>query len=401
MKRFWKKTEGFTLVELVVVIAILGILAGVGTVGYSGYVKKANIAADEQLMSSIRNAVTLAMFEAGNDFEGGAVKVSHGADAAVVEANDADKVLLEEAMVRAFGEAWKTTCKLSYADWAKESGNANNIKNSNVGKYMNEILDSVDEIAVDLESFMSSRDVSGLPQEIQDIIKKDTASNTEKTNAAMLAVGKAVSVATAAQQQAISEAMLNLAGGARSDGGSGYKFATGAYDNLEKAYLEIYKTEANPAGNEKMAMLSAAASMYAFAETYNQYAKANGDTSVQTRLDQMSFEGKDAAGVLGEIQGAVAEIAAKAQVSGNTIGNTYLTMAANDTTAFMSAMTAIGQSSDVLSNKLNQKVFQDGTAAKLATGYLTAGTVVTENGQAAVMVDGNQNITMYLGSIRE
>ena len=28
MRKFWKKTEGFTLVELIVVIAILGILAG-------------------------------------------------------------------------------------------------------------------------------------------------------------------------------------------------------------------------------------------------------------------------------------------------------------------------------------------------------------------------------------
>ena len=28
--------------ELIVVIAILGILAGIGTVGYSGYIKKAN-----------------------------------------------------------------------------------------------------------------------------------------------------------------------------------------------------------------------------------------------------------------------------------------------------------------------------------------------------------------------
>jgi len=67
MKKFMKKTEGFTLVELIVVIAILGILAGVGTVGYSGYVKKANVAADEQLLSTLNSAFAAACLENGDD----------------------------------------------------------------------------------------------------------------------------------------------------------------------------------------------------------------------------------------------------------------------------------------------------------------------------------------------
>lgn len=67
MKKFWKKTEGFTLVELIVVIAILGILAGVGTVGYSGYVKKANMAADQQLLRDLNTAFAIACIENGVD----------------------------------------------------------------------------------------------------------------------------------------------------------------------------------------------------------------------------------------------------------------------------------------------------------------------------------------------
>ena len=67
MKKFWKKTEGFTLVELVVVIAILGVLAGVGTVGYSGYVKKANMAADETLLNNLNTAFAVACIENGVD----------------------------------------------------------------------------------------------------------------------------------------------------------------------------------------------------------------------------------------------------------------------------------------------------------------------------------------------
>ena len=65
-KRFWnmqKHTGGFTLVELIVVIAILAILAGVAIPAYSGYITKANEAADTQLLAAVNRAFASACME--------------------------------------------------------------------------------------------------------------------------------------------------------------------------------------------------------------------------------------------------------------------------------------------------------------------------------------------------
>lgn len=108
MKKFWKKSEGFTLVELIVVIAILGILAGVGTVGYSGYIKKANMAADEQLASGIANALQLHAY--GNVLPNGTHCVVM-TDQGITAEGEADA-----AMKAVYGAAY-SQMSLQYNNW--------------------------------------------------------------------------------------------------------------------------------------------------------------------------------------------------------------------------------------------------------------------------------------------
>lgn len=92
-KRFWnlsRRSEGFTLVELIVVIAILAILAGVATAGYSGYIKKANEAADLDTLYAINTAFAAACIENNTDatliktaaiqFSGGVLTQINGVD---------------------------------------------------------------------------------------------------------------------------------------------------------------------------------------------------------------------------------------------------------------------------------------------------------------------------------
>ncbi len=86
-KRVFKKEEGFSLIELIIVIAILAIIAAIAVPTLLGNIDKANLSTDTSNAKLIADAVAMAIAETPS-LEGVDVSQEFTTSAAVTDADD-------------------------------------------------------------------------------------------------------------------------------------------------------------------------------------------------------------------------------------------------------------------------------------------------------------------------
>ena len=133
------KNKGFSLVELIVVIAIMAILVGVAVPVYTSYIEKANKSKDIQMVDEVAHA--LQIYSAANPGNSGWVVLT--LDGAI-----GDEGFGEDAIKATFGDEWDEELVLSWDGWVADySGGVGSAANNIAASKLTESLSVLTNLA--------------------------------------------------------------------------------------------------------------------------------------------------------------------------------------------------------------------------------------------------------------
>ena len=379
MKRFWTldvhNHEGFTLVELIIVIAILAILSTGAIAGYSVYVEQANRTKDEALAAEIKNAMILAAYS-------GTLKP--GASVVVYFDNDKDAVVdasgdlgADKAMIDAFGANYKTALHLSWNGWKNQMGvvadstmmgyvNGSNFKPENLDTMLGHVGTVVDAAT----AYVVGNSFTPSEEQLKYLQSAGVA-----TNGVIETEDQAKAVANATVF-CVADVVASLD---LSD------------ENRKNAYLDAWFT--NNFSNLGWEPIVQEAASYAMVLAVATYVDANAGTTFCSQL------GGGANEILSNRSNVFGAIAASTDPAVQTalstyIANDYSSLMAKDAMAFAAYMQGVSSSSDSMiknSSLTNGDFFTDGTVLSYVNNYVSLGNVMPSdatNGAFVFYFDG-------------
>ena len=394
-KRFWTMDvhnhEGFTLVELIIVIAILAILSSVAVVGYSAYIKKANKQADVTLAAEIENALTLAMYS-GELTSGDYVVIKYNGTAVAKNANDESILTAAAAMEAAFGAGWENSLKLKWDGWtvgvAGDAEKMDMVFNSNFSpEKMDVLLGQLQGVVGDASFYLEDRDIA-VSAEIAEIMKQngiDIEAGTILNEDTSMAAANAY-VFLVAGQLGVYDVQMDDEGNMSPEGET---FIAGwAANNFDGASMDP---------------VAAAAAKYASVLALAKYVDSKAGTTYENQLNVSADPRDDADLVLAAIQSSDnsdvqnALITYYAEGENGEIGAFY-----NDAMAFLTYMQGVSDSSDNLlqnTDLSNGQYFVDGYVSDYVNSYLSISDVLAgadfEGSAMAFFFVGDDIVCMF------
>lgn len=406
-----KRTGGFTLIELIVVIAILGILAGVGTVAYTGYVKAAHKGVDEQMISDVAYSMYLASYADPNFLEGEAyvVGLQYGKDPALkavgTDKDTTGEAKLKNALEMSFGTGCTDngTLALTYDGWklGAVNGVLSLVSSSYHGKE-GQLLGDIQTFTDSLREFLTNGRLNGVLNSTNSDYAKYLKSLGAST-AQEVANATTLYLAQYAANKSDPEEYANWWGSGL-DANFVPKEIAEAAEKFGGGEDDFDKDGAYDATGDIMMFYAA---KVAAAEAAYQYVINNDGPDIN--LTEQFNAVRDADG-LSSLMEAVTNfnITIKKKDSYQTWCDNR---AANDAKAYIQCLNAINESSDSFSGNLSQQggqgtgLYTDGKAFSMVTSYVNTAQALSElelgENSAAVAITvckdskGNIMVTIY------